>query len=310
MTTDKPIILIIGTPDDPPSVDMQKRIEARGGRTAMFDTTRFPVETRLTYTPDSPVKGYFQESASSTKIPLTEIRSVYRRWSKGINAPYEPDPVLSEIVYWNIESAIGSFCRNLDCLWVNTAEATDMHRYKGYQLKILQAAGIRIPKTLITNDPDEVIHFYETMGKNVIYKPVRGWAHTERLTDEHLTSDRLETLAKSPIKLQELIPGQDHRVYLVKDEIFAMAIQSGTLDFRENSHAPRVKTKLPDVAASECLRVAELLNLVFTGIDVRRTPDGEYVFFEANPTPVFLFDEQATGFPIGERLVDILMKGH
>src|SRR5262249_2001461 len=148
---------------------------------------------------------------------------------------------------------------------------------------------------------------YEAMGKNVIFKPVRGWAYTERLTDELLTPKRLKMLSKSPIKLQEMIPGQDIRFYLVKDELFAMEIRSDALDFRENPDAPHVPLTLPDETVDDCRRLAETLGLIFTGIDLRRTPDGEYVFFEGNPTPLFILDEQTSGYPISTRLIDLLI---
>lgn len=303
------MILIIGTADDIPSVYVRDKILARGGQAVMFDTTRYPTETLISFDPDGRSRGSFQPEPGGPKVMLKDFISVYRRWSKGIVAPHEADPVLNEIVYWNIESAVGSFTRCLDCLWVNSAEATDMHRYKGYQLKLLKQAGIRVPETLITNDPDALVEFYEALEKKVIFKPVRGWAHTEMLSDDDLVPERLETLYKSPVKLQEFVPGTDIRAYLVKDELFAMEIRSSTLDFREDREAARVPLTLPDAVVEDCKTVARTLDLVFTGIDLRRTPDGEYVFFEANPTPVFLLDETASGYPIGDRLVDVLMAG-
>jgi glutathione synthase/RimK-type ligase-like ATP-grasp enzyme len=217
--------------------------------------------------------------------------------------------MLNEIVYWNIESAIGSFCRVLDCPWVNPWESVEMHKYKGYQLQLLNQAGIRVPETLITNDPDELIAFYERLNKQVIFKPVRGWAHTTLLKDEDLTSERLKTLANSPVKLQEFIPGTDIRAYLVGNEMFAMEIHSTTLDFREDDEAKRVPITLPDEVLTDCKRLADVLKLVFTGIDLRRTPEGEYVFFEGNPTPVFILDEQLSGYPISDRIIDLLVHG-
>jgi glutathione synthase/RimK-type ligase-like ATP-grasp enzyme len=88
-----------------------------------------------------------------------------------------------------------------------------------------------------------------------------------------------------------------------------MEIQSNTLDFREDQNAPRVKIDLPAAVAEDCLKLARTLDLVFTGIDLRRTPEQEYVFFEGNPTPVFVYDEEVTGYPISDRLVDRLIQG-
>jgi glutathione synthase/RimK-type ligase-like ATP-grasp enzyme len=48
------------------------------------------------------------------------------------------------------------------------------------------------------------------------------------------------------------------------------------------------------------------LGLVFTGIDFRRTPEGQYVFFEANPSPFFSVFEDCTGYPVTQSLVELL----
>jgi glutathione synthase/RimK-type ligase-like ATP-grasp enzyme len=47
--------------------------------------------------------------------------------------------------------------------------------------------------------------------------------------------------------------------------------------------------------------------LEWTAIDWRVKPTGEYVFLEANPSPMFIHFERQTGFPITEKLVNLLM---
>jgi glutathione synthase/RimK-type ligase-like ATP-grasp enzyme len=226
-----------------------------------------------------------------------------------VGYPTGDDPEENRIAYWNIDSALRAFQHCLPCRWVNSPQAIDMHAIKGYQLQLLAQQGIRIPKTLITNDPTEVLAFKHLMeGAPLIYKPVRGGAHTALLTQDDLIPERLETLANGPIKLQECIDGVDIRVYIVDGELFAMEIQTDALDFREDDEAKRVPITLPPSVATDCLTVANTLGLTFTGIDLRRTPQGEYVFFEANPCPIFVGDEIQAGYPISERLVDFLIK--
>jgi hypothetical protein len=302
------MILIIGTPEDGPSAFIHEKLHRRGIQAQYLDTTRFPHEIRLTFDPADSASGFIQTDPSLPAVPLADITGVYRRWSRGVKAPEEPDPVLREAVYWNIEATVGSFMRCLNhCRWVNPWVETELHNYKGRHLQLMATAGIRIPKTLITNDPEQLKAFYEDLDRKAIYKPVRGWAHTTQLTEADFTPDRLEGLNHSPVKVQEMIDGVDIRAYVVGNEVFAMEIRSDTLDFRENPNAPRVPIVLPDKAQVDCFRIAEVTGLVFTGIDLRRTPEGEYVFFEANPTPVFVYDEQVSGYPISERIVDLLI---
>ncbi|MBK8190989.1 MAG: hypothetical protein IPK79_11130 [Vampirovibrionales bacterium] len=300
------MILIIGTEDDALSVFMRDKIRARGLSAFMLDTMRYPRELRVSFDPQTPSNGWIRSEAEGVRVGFDEILGGYRRWSKGVWAPQEADPMLQEIVYWNNESALGSFLRCLDCLWINSAAATDLHRYKAYQLKLLKQAGVRVPKTLVSNDPEAVRAFFDDCGGEAIYKPVRGWAHAARLTVADLTPERLQSLSLSPAKFQELIPGCDIRAYWLMGEMFAMEIQSQTLDFREDEQARRVRVDLPTEALAMCQTIANTLDLAFTGIDLRRTPQGEYVAFEANPTPLFLRDEYESGYPISDRIIDHL----
>lgn len=47
--------------------------------------------------------------------------------------------------------------------------------------------------------------------------------------------------------------------------------------------------------------------LEWTAIDWHLKLTGEYVFLEANPSPMFLHFEQQTKFPITESLVNLLL---
>ena len=301
-------ILIIGLEEDMPSRRIHDVARARGIKTAYFDTIQYPRKMRLTYSTHGELEGFYQEDPRAERIPLSEIVGVYRRWSKGIWSPSEPDPVLNEIVYWNNESGVGTFFRCLTgANWVNPAGVTDDHRYKGYQLQLIAEQGVRVPHTLITNDPETVREYHERWGGKCIYKPVRGWAHTTPLTPEALSDENLDKLALSPISLQEMIEGIDIRIYVTGEKIYAMEIHADTMDFREQENAPRVAIKLPPEVKKTCLLINKTLGYVYSGIDCRRTPEGEYVFFEANPSPVFLLDEQVTGYPIGDSIVDLLL---
>ncbi|MDX2084284.1 MAG: hypothetical protein SFZ03_02720 [Candidatus Melainabacteria bacterium] len=303
-------ILIVGKEEDLTSIVIKEKVAYRGIPAYYLDTRQFPYKTRLSFNIESPTEGVFQEAPHQPVVPLGDIRGVFRRWSDGVVVPAdETDPLRRRLVQRNLESAINTFFNLLDCQWVNTAEATDRHRQKGVLLKELKQAGIRVPETLISNHPEEVKAFYEQLNGQAIFKPVFSWASTEALMPEHLTDESLARLSNMPITVQELINGTDLRIYVVGQEVFAMEIRSETLDFRDDPGATRVAIKLPMDIEARCIEITRRLGLVFCGIDMRRTPDGEYVFFEGNPTPVFLMDEDMTGYPIGDRIVDLLTQG-
>lgn len=303
------MIVIIGAPHEAHSAFIHEKIMARGERVAYVDTAHFPSCSKISLFPDRDYTGIFQ-TAEGERIMLSDVRSVYWRSYMGTAIPDEvTDPFQREMAYREIESCVYSMFRMTDCLWMNSPEAIDMHVYKAYQLQLMHRHHIRIPKTLITNDADELRHFYESLNGKVIFKPVRGGAHTARLTDSDFCSERLRQLAHSPVQFQEMIEGVDVRIYLIGDELFAGEIRSKTLDFREDPNAEIVPIDLPENVAADCLKLAKALKLNMSGIDARRTPEGEYVFFEGNPAPMFIHFENRTGYPISDRLVDMLIAG-
>ncbi len=52
-----------------------------------------------------------------------------------------------------------------------------------------------------------------------------------------------------------------------------------------------------------------MLNLPFTGIDLRIDAQGQAVCFEANPCPAYSYYESHTGVPISQALVRWLAQG-
>ncbi|MER3476825.1 MAG: hypothetical protein C4287_10165 [Leptolyngbya sp. ERB_1_2] len=68
-----------------------------------------------------------------------------------------------------------------------------------------------------------------------------------------------------------------------------------------------IPLELPETIQQQCLAIAKAFFLEWTAIDWRRKPNGEYVFLEANPSPMFLHFEQQTGFGITAQLVKRLM---
>lgn len=304
------MILIIGSPQEAHSAYIHDKLKERGQRAAYFDTLSFPAQSRISLFPGSDQPG-FLTTEEGERVPLADIRSVYWRYYMGTCIAEElRDPFLRDMAYRETESCIGGMFRMMDhCLWVNTPQAIDMHAYKVWQLQLMHREGIRIPKTLVTNDPDELRSFFENVNRKAIFKPVRGGAHTSSLSEEDFIPGRLRELAKAPVQFQEMIEGVDIRIYLIGDELFAAEIHSKTLDFRADPDARIVPITLPETVAADCLTVVRTLGLLMSGIDLRRTPEGEHVFLEANPAPMFMHFESTTGFPVSDRLAKLLSGG-
>ncbi|MCI0742908.1 MAG: hypothetical protein L0Y72_28090, partial [Gemmataceae bacterium] len=191
--------------------------------------------------------------------------------------------------------------------WVNGWNAYQLHQTKPVQLARVAALGVPVPATLLANDPESVRDFAARHPRS-IFKPVQGGAHTRRLELGHLTDTNLAHLALAPVTIQEEVPGTDLRVFVAGQRVLACEIHTDHVDFRDDP-APRIAPcALPVDVTAWCLRAARALELLWTGMDVRRTPDGRHVFLEANPSPMFLGFEERAGLPLTDALTALLLE--
>ena len=190
----------------------------------------------------------------------------------------------------------------------NPLRANDRTR-KPYQLARLAAAGLPVPETLWTNDPAEARAFAE--GRRVAYKPVSGGAATKELGESDLEEARLARLAHCPVTFQELLPGEDLRVFVLDGRVlaaFRITVDEGVLDYRQNEQAVEsvpVEPELREIA----LRATREIGLRFTGMDLKRAADGTWRILELNPSPMFLGFDHRAGTDILGALAEALV-GH
>jgi D-alanine-D-alanine ligase-like ATP-grasp enzyme len=109
------------------------------------------------------------------------------------------------------------------------------------------------------------------------------------------------------VTIQEEVPGTNIRVFVAGEQVFACEIRTPYLDYRDDPQPLLLVHQLPQSMISQCRQIAQVLDLLWTGIDFRWTPQGQYVFLEANPSPMFLGFEQATGLPLSDSLASLLL---
>jgi hypothetical protein len=191
---------------------------------------------------------------------------------------------------------------------VNPMAAMGSNGSKPYQAQLIARHGFRVPETLITNEPTHVIDFHRRHGR-VIYKSASGIRSIVRLLGPD-DLDRLERIRWCPTQFQAYVSGIDVRVHVVDREVFASEITARAIDYRyaarEGDAATLSAVSLGDDVASRCVSLARSLGLPFAGIDLRRTPDGEWVCFEVNPSPGFSYYESHTGQPIADAVARYL----
>jgi glutathione synthase/RimK-type ligase-like ATP-grasp enzyme len=209
-------------------------------------------------------------------------------------------------------------------LWVNDLDQQRNAENKQRQLRLATRAGLRVPRTLVTNDAAAARQFFaETEGETVakLLRPLAvsmnadtPFVYTNRVREEDLAG--AEALRHSPMVFQELIPkAYELRVACVAGKAFAGALDAtgtsrGHTDWRRA--APEEcrwqKAQVPQEVANSLQALMSELGLVFGAVDLICTPAGEHVFLEVNPGGEWGMLERDLGLPISEAIAAALLE--
>jgi glutathione synthase/RimK-type ligase-like ATP-grasp enzyme len=205
----------------------------------------------------------------------------------------------------------------LDLAWINPPGLDEIAHHKPYQLKIAAEVGLRIPRTVITNNPAAVRELLDELGaERIVYKTFLAtedcWRETRLLRSDELT--KLESVRFAPVIFQEYVAAQDDiRVTVVGERLFATAIRPAVggyeVDYRMDLAGATFRpTDLPRETEQAIHTLMKRLGLVYGAIDLRRTPNGQHVFLEINPAGEWSFVEGKTGQPITETMAGLLIE--
>lgn len=264
----------------------------------VLNTEDMPAKVSIEWSPKSKV-GYVH--IGNRTVSFDQIKAVFWRQLK-------PFSVQKSIQLQDTYALLKTFLLEPKIHWVNGDEAINMHRCKPRQLSLLAENGVQIPDTLIDTYSAKAQSFLEQY-KSVIVKPVHGGVHSLKV---EYASTRPQQLAAAmndlPCTLQRFIPGTNIRTYVIGSQVFSLEIKTLADDYRDDAHAQAqaIQTSIDITILAK--RVSALLKMEWTAIDWRRNKQGEYYFLEANPSPMFLEVERATGLPLTRALIELLLQ--
>ncbi len=248
------------------------------------------------------------------KLDIEELTGVYVRYI-GEEARIAPADISKDAVpgmYLEFDSGLMALFEDLACPVINRTGGGMSNASKPYQGLLVRECGLLTPPTLVTNDPQSALQFYNEWNGEVIYKSLSGIRSiVRRMQSQQL--ERIQFLRNGPAQLQSFIPGENIRVHTVGNQLFATRILSEAVDYRyanrDGKSVEMEATTLPIAIEESCLLLAQKLDLLLAGIDLKLTPEGDYYCFEVNPSPAFLFYEKHSGQPISKSVADLLYHG-
>jgi hypothetical protein len=270
--------------------------------------------------------GVVEEDASAP------FDTIWLRRPGGPVLPEDMHPGDRQVAVWQSENfLVGVFAfldRGAGSFWVNPLATDPTAQHKPHQLRSAVRAGLIIPPTLISNDPDEIRAFLREQGGVAAHKLLRtaSWtskegdrehvyaAYTVPVREEQLPED--DVLRLCPAIFQPFLQKSfEIRVTCLGDFCVAARINSQTderaaMDWRLGQFYVGMEPyDLPPEVADGCRRILRDLGLVHASIDFVVTPEGEHVFLEVNPQGQFLFLESRAGLPLLDMFSEFLAAG-
>jgi glutathione synthase/RimK-type ligase-like ATP-grasp enzyme len=316
------MILCITHSRDFYTVDIvQQALEQAGIRALRFNSDEFALHWRHNYSlKDGRPEQYLM--ADGKKISSRDIQGVWYRKLWKLQLPPDLDPAYQQVFLQEYQTFLHIFFNSLRHLpWMNDMQRDHaVNDDKFLQLAMADAAGLQVPRSVFTNEPDAIRELFEASNGNIIVKlhgalsrSMEGntpFFPTTRLQAGDL--DRLDQLAYCPMIFQEYVPkAYELRVVYVDGDFFA-----GKIPHEEELTDWRVTTgkrldwqhyELPHDTRQKITRLMNSLGLLFGAIDIIRRTDGEYVFLEVNPQGEWGMLQKYLNYPIGQTIAKKLI---
>jgi glutathione synthase/RimK-type ligase-like ATP-grasp enzyme len=318
-------VLILSSPKDAHVPPVLQVLKERYHKDALWvDTQTLPLTSVFTarITPDS--------AAMTTTfrfddhiVDLLDIDCIWYRRPK----PFQATGIYTEGLapYAESEAKLGieGLLKTAPARWINAPEDNQRAIYKPLQLHIAREIGLATPPTIITNDHQDALAFFDQQHGNIIYKalstgiPLRletepsekRAVYTSRVQRTYFEQRRVACI---PHLFQEYIAKKlELRITIVGKRIFATEIHSTEQEFpvdwrRDYSKHWYREHHLPEDIQHKLLNLVNHFHLHFAAIDMIVTPQDEYYFLEVNPNGQWFWLFERTGVPIPEALAHLL----
>ena len=185
--------------------------------------------------------------------------------------------------------------------------------------------GLRIPKTLVTNNKQKLLEFYEDCNQKIITKSLHECVY-------FFEEDKAFSFKTYLLSQEDVHNFEDHffpslfqgyvekeyelRVFYLDGVMYSMAIfsqldEQTQVDFRRyNDEKPNrtVPYKLPEAEAKKIHQLMQMLNLSTGSVDLIKTKDDEFCFLEVNPNGQFGMTSYPCNYHLEQKIAQRLIQ--
>jgi RimK family alpha-L-glutamate ligase len=180
-------------------------------------------------------------------------------------------------------------------------------------LSLFQENGLPVPRTAVTENPDEALKCFHELGGDVVVKPLfgsRGVGAT-RITDPDIATRVFLTISfyHGVLYLQEFIShgGSDIRAFVVGDRVVA-AMRRTSTNWKTNVSlgAKPVSLNLSHELETLAVKAAKVVGCKVAGVDIIEGPEGPVVI-ELNSQPGWKGLQSVTKMNIADEIISYVL---
>lgn len=300
---------------------VEQHLAAYGAEYRRLNTDHFPSAFGISVEPGAAMtlqSGEFE-------LDLGQVTSVWARrvWPGQLPEDFPPQAA----------AASQAQCRNFfheilgeleKAYWINPWAAGQAAESKLRQLRLAQELGFRVPRTLVTTSPQQVVDFLSQHPEGLITKMLLptvqsmdghpDFAYTTRIDKEAL--EGLEVIRWMPQIFQPYLRRlREYRVIVVAQDFFVGAVQVANpdlVDWRAATDDDGIhwsEASLTPQLQQKVLALVDRLGLVYGALDFLLDEEGQEPYFlEINQAGEWGWLERDLGLPIADRIARALVR--
>ncbi len=201
----------------------------------------------------------------------------------------------------------------LGMLIINPPLSIERSVDKYYALALLEEHGLPVPRTAVTENPDEALKCFYELGEDVVVKPLfgsRGVGST-RVSDPEVATRvfRAVSFHHGVLYIQEFIPhgNSDIRALVLGDRVVA-SMRRVADDWKTNVSlgAKPVALKLDKEMKNLAVKAAKVIGCRVAGVDILEGPEGPLIV-ELNSQPGWRGLQSVTTINIADEIIQYVL---
>jgi ATP-grasp ribosomal peptide maturase len=319
-------VVVFAQEADAPVDAVVRELTDRGVAVFRADTSWFPRQLVLDARLNTAGRWTGVLASEYRRVDLETIGAIWYRDPTAFRFPDTLTDVERAYAHREARLGFGGVLTALPgVLWVNDPNRAADAMFKPVQLATAAACGLRVPSTLVTNDPAGVARFAadntedggvvcKSFGSNAVTEGDQlKVAYTRRLTDADLAD--LRSVGSTATQIQRWVrKSHEARIVVVGRRMFTILIRAHSgparVDWRADFGALTYQFVDTSPEIEKGLRAyMDTLSLAYAAFDFAIDTAGRAWFLESNGSGQYGWLETQTGAPITAALADLLMEG-